>query len=176
MRHLLSAALALVLAPLIYVSAGFSAVKFGEANEVGRIEAAPAALGLLAALVAGGLYALLVMGRLSPVGPFLGGLLYLGVTLWRVFDYAGFARTFPDDLLGVESLMQVPAGFGTALLAVPLLFTIVSAGRWRGADATSGPASFSGPASRSGPAVPSPYDAAPTSPSTGGGTSYPSSG
>jgi hypothetical protein len=143
MRHLLSAALALVLAPLIYVSAGFSAIKFGEANELGRLEAAPAALGLLAALAAGGLYALLVMGRLSPIGPFLGGLLYLGVTLWRVFDYAGFARTFPDDLLGVAGLMQVPAGFGTALLAVPLLFTIASTSRWRGVD----------------DAVPNPYDA-----------------
>jgi hypothetical protein len=162
MRHLLSAALALVLAPLIYMSAGFSAIKFGEANEFGRIEAAPAALGLLAALVAGGLYALMVMGRLSPVGPFLAGLLFLGVTLWRVFDYPGFARSFPDDLPSVENLMQVPAGFGTALLAVPLLFTIVSAGRWRGLDD-----------SLPGPAVP--YDAAPTSPTTGEG-SYPSSG
>src|SRR5688572_9246752 len=105
MRHLLSAVLALVLTPLIYISAGFSAVKFGEANELGRIEAMPAALGLLAALLAGGLYALLVMGRLSPIGPFLAGLLYLGVTLWRVFDYAGFARYFPDDLFGVKNLL-----------------------------------------------------------------------
>jgi hypothetical protein len=163
MRHLVSAALALVLALLIYVSAGFSAIKFGEVNELGRIGAGPAALGLVAALVAGGLYALLVMGRLSPVGPFLAGLLYLGVTLWRVFDDAGFARRFPDGLLSVENLMQVPAGFGTALLAVPLLFTIASAGRWRGVDD-----------SLPGPAVP--YDAAPTSPTTGRGTSYPSSG
>ena len=158
MRHLLSAAFALVLTPLIYISAGFSAIKFGEANELGRIEAVPAALGLLAALAAGGLYALLVMGRLSPVGPFLGGLLFLGVTLWRVFDYAGFARSVPDDLLGVPNLMQVPAGFGAALLAVPLLFTIASASRWRGDEAVS-----------------SPYDTAPGSTSTGG-TSYPSSG
>jgi hypothetical protein len=155
MRHLVSAVLALVLTPLIYISAGFSAIKFGEANELGRIEAAPAALGLLAALLAGGLYALLVMGRLSPIGPFLGGLLYLGVTLWRVFDYTGFARNFPDDLLGVNSLLQVPAGFGTALLAVPLLFTIASGSRWRGLEE---------------PAV-TPYEAAPTPSSTSGPSS-----
>jgi hypothetical protein len=153
MRHLLSAALALVLTPLIYISAGFSAIKFGEANELGRLEAAPAALGLVAALLAGGLYALLVMGRLSPVGPFLAGLLYLGVTLWRVFDYAGFAGRFPGDLFGVDNLLLIPAGFGTALLAVPLLFTIASANRWRGVDET----------------VAATYDAAPTS--TGGGSS-----
>ena len=155
MRHLVSAVLALVLTPLIYISAGFSAIKFGEANELGRIEATAAALGLLAALLAGGLYALLVIGRLSPIGPFLGGLLYLGVTLWRVFDYAGFARTFPDDLLGVENLLQVPAGFGTALLAVPLLFTIASGSRWRGLDAP--------PATS--------YEAAPTPTSTSGSPS-----
>jgi hypothetical protein len=156
MRHLLSAGLALVLTPLIYISAGFSAIKFGEANEIGRLEAAPAALGLVAALIAGGLYALLVMGRLSPVGPFLAGLLYLGVTLWRVFDYEGFAGRFPDDLFGVDNLLLVPAGFGTALLAVPLLFTIASTSRWRSVEE----------------AVP--YDTA--SPSAGSGTSYPSSG
>jgi hypothetical protein len=157
MRHLLSAVVALALAPLIYISAGFSATKFGEANELGRIEAAPAALGLLAALMAGGLYAVLVMGRLSPVGPCLAGLVYLGVTLWRVFDYAGFARSFPTDLLGVDNLMRVPAGFGTALLAVPLLFTIASADRWRNVEEAS----------------PGPHETAPTA---GGNPSYPSSG
>jgi hypothetical protein len=131
MRHLLSVVLALVLTPLIYVSAGYSAVKFEEANATGTIAVAPAALGLIAAFVAGGLYALLVMARLSPLGPVLGGLAYLGVTLWALFDLTGFHSAVPGDLFGVKGLLHVPVGFGTAMLAVPLLVTVFSPRRWR---------------------------------------------
>jgi len=131
MRHLVSVALAVVLTPLIYISAGFSAIKINAANELGQVDVEPAALGLAAAFLAGGLYALLVMARLSPIGPFLAGLAYLGVTLWSVFDERGFRGAVPDDLFGQTRLLEVPAGFGTALLAVPLLITIASPARWR---------------------------------------------
>jgi hypothetical protein len=134
MRHLVSIALALVVTPLIYISAGFSAIKFDAAHEAG-VDLAPAGLGLLAALLAGGLYALLVMARLSPVGPVLAGLSYLSVTLWWLFDEAGFVRTVPGDVLGVPGLLHVQVGFGTALLAVPLLATVGSRNRWRSAEA-----------------------------------------
>ena len=132
MRHVMSIVLAVVLTPLIYISAGYSAIQVGEANELGRIQFGPAALGLLSAFLAGGLYALLVMARLSPVGPVLSGLLFLGVTLWRLFGLDGFLTTVPGDLFGVDGLLHVPAGFGTALLAVPLLVTVFSPRRWRG--------------------------------------------
>jgi hypothetical protein len=127
MRHLWSLVLALVLTPLIYISAGFSAVKFGDARGLG----AAASLGLLAAFVAGGLYALLVMTRLSPVGPIVAGLVYLGVTFWEVLDRAGFESVIPADFAGQKGVLHVPVGMGTALLAAPLLLTVFSSRRWR---------------------------------------------
>ena len=150
MRHLLSFVLSLVLAPLIYISAGFSAVKFGEATQLGLA----AILGLLAAFVAGGLYALLVMARLSPVGPVLTGLLYLGVTIWAVVNPASFVDVVPADLFGQKGLLHVPVGFGTALLATPLLFTVFSPRRWRG-SAQPAPATFdAAPVYQGAPATP----------------------
>ena len=135
MRHLWSLALALVLTPLIYISAGLSAVKFDDANGLG----ASATVGLLAAFVAGALYALLVMGRLSPVGPIVAGLVYLGVTLWAVLDRDGFESVIPADLVGQVGVLHVPVGMGTALLAAPLLLTVFSPRRWRGSDTSAAP-------------------------------------
>jgi hypothetical protein len=152
MRHLLSFVLSLVLAPLIYISAGFSAVKFGEATELGLT----AILGLVAAMVAGGLYALLVMARLSPVGPVFTGLLYLGVTIWALVDPSSFADVVPADLFGQPGLLHVPVGFGTALLATPLLFTVFSPRRWR-SSAQPGPVTFdAAPAYPGAPATATP--------------------
>jgi hypothetical protein len=130
MRHVWSLLLALVLTPLIYMSAGISAVKLGDAKELGLA----ALVGLLAAFAAGGLYALLVMSRLSPVGPVVAGLIYLGVTLWAVLDRDGFASLVPADLFGQQNVLHVPVGMGTALLAGPLILTVFSSRRWRGSD------------------------------------------
>jgi len=141
MRHLWSLALSLVLTPLIYIAAGLSAVKFGDARGLG----ASAGLGLLAAFVAGALYAALVMGRLSPVGPIVAGLMFLGVTFWAVLDRDGFESAIPADVAGQEGVLHVPVGMGTALLAAPLLLTVFSPRRWR---------------SSAHPAAPT-YDAAP---------------
>jgi uncharacterized membrane protein YeaQ/YmgE (transglycosylase-associated protein family) len=127
MRHLWSFLLSLVLTPLIYVSAGFSAVKFGEATGLGTT----AVLGLVGAFVAGGLYALLVISRLSPVGPVFASLVYLGVTTWALVDRASFVDVIPANLFGQANLLHVPVGFGTTLLAAPLLFTVFSPRRWR---------------------------------------------
>jgi hypothetical protein len=169
MRHLVSVALALVVAPLIYISAGFSAIRFDGANELGRVQVEPAVLGLLAALLAGGLYALLLMARLSPVGPFLAGLSYLGVTLWQLFDQKDFLLSVPRDVFGVPGLLQVPAGFGTAVLAVPLLVTVGSPRRWRGPaeppPVTDEPAPGYEPAAGYEPYQPSLYTPQPTPPS-----------
>ena len=127
MRHLWSLVLSLALTPLIYISAGFSAVKFGDARGLG----AAAGLGLLAAFVAGAAYAVLVMTRLSPVGPIVAGLIYLGVTFWAVLNQAGFESVVPADLAGQKGVLHVPVGMGTALLAAPLLLTVFSPRRWR---------------------------------------------
>jgi len=71
------------------------------------------------------------MARLSPVGPVLAGVAYLGLTLWALLSPSGFLSTMPARLFGVDDLLYVPVGFGTALLAVPLLLTVFSPRRWR---------------------------------------------
>ncbi len=142
MRHLWSLLLSLVLTPLTYISAGISAVKLGDAKELG----ATAVVGLLAAFVAGGLYALLVMARLSPVGPVVAGLLYIGVTLWALLDRAGFESTVPADIAGQKGVLHVPVGMGSALLAAPLLLTVFSPRRWRNSAQPAAPGYEAAPA------------------------------
>jgi hypothetical protein len=132
MRHLRSLLLSLVLAPLVYISAGYSAVTLGETSERGHIAVGQAALGLAAAIVAGSLYAILVMARLSPAGPALGGLMYLGVTLWALVDRQAFLDSMPANIFGLKGALHAPVGAGTALLSVPLLLTILSPRRWLG--------------------------------------------
>ena len=73
MRHLLSVLLASISALIIYVFSGFAVMWFSEATVRADTDIAKAALGLVAALVAGALYAPLVMARLSPLGPFWPG-------------------------------------------------------------------------------------------------------
>jgi len=126
MRHLLSALLALVLAPAAYACAGYGAARVADAQTT-----VSAALGLVPALVAGALYAILVMARLSPVGPVLAGLLLVGVSVWAIADPAGFADRVPADLPDAAGALHRPAGVLTAVLAAPLLGTVFSPRRWR---------------------------------------------
>ena len=131
MRHLWSLLLALGLTPLIYAAAGVCAVRLADARELG----AEAGIGLGAGLVAGGLFALLVMVRFSPVGPVVAGLIYLGATIWAVLDQNGFTSLIPADLFGEVGALHRPVGMGTVLLAAPLILTVFSPRRWRGATA-----------------------------------------
>lgn len=133
MRHLLSVLLALVLAAIVYVGAGFSAAWFAEASAQGDTDVAKGLLGLGAAVVAGGLYSILVLARISPMGPVLAGLLYLGVGAWAITNPKLFADTMPA-LLGVNGALRAAVPFGTSLLAVPLLITVFSPRRWRRTD------------------------------------------
>jgi hypothetical protein len=143
MRHLWSLLLALVLTPLIYAAAGVSAVRLSDARGFGTA----AGIGLAAALIAGGLYAVLVMLRLSPVGPVAAGLAYLGVTIWALVDRSGFERALPANLFGEEGALHRPVGMGTALLAGPLLLTVFSTRRWRGTDEPATPTADAPPVS-----------------------------
>lgn len=135
MRHLWSLVLALVLTPLIYIAAGVCAVRLSDARGLGGT----AVVGLVAALVAGGLYAVLVMARLSPVGPVAAGLIYLGVTIWALVDRSGFQDFLPADIFAEKGALHRPVGMGTALLAGPLLITLFSPSRWRGTGDSSLP-------------------------------------
>jgi hypothetical protein len=132
MRHLGSIVVSLLLGPVIYVLAGIGLMKMpnGQSSLSGTHVAA-SSIGLAAVLGAGLLYAMLVMARLSPLGPLLVGLGYLGATGWVVANRPTFVRAMPVDVLGVRGAALAPAGALTALLAVPLLATILSARRWR---------------------------------------------
>ena len=156
MRHLLSVLLALILAPIVYICAGFSAAWFAEATTQGNADVAKGLLGLGAAVVGGAIYAILVLARISPMGPVLAGLLYLGVGAWAVTDQSTFADTMPTNLFGVNNVLQAAVPFGTSLLAVPLLITVFSPRRWRSTD-QAGQVGYDG-----APVYPTPGSAAPT--------------
>ena len=130
MRHLLSIVLSLVLAPVIYGGVGYAAVKFA-ASGPSEPTTSQVLLGLLGVVVAGGLYAPLMLARISPVGPALAGLAFLGVTLWALFDRDGFVDLMPASMLGARGALWVPAGAVSGMLAVPLLLTMASPRRWR---------------------------------------------
>jgi hypothetical protein len=132
MRHLGSIVLSLVLAAITYLLTGIGLVKMAEAmfrHGTSKYTALGAAL--LALLVAGLLYSVLTLARLSPLGPVLSGLALFSITMWAIFATGSFQRTMPNSVLGVSGAPLVPAGGIAALLAVPLLATIVSPRRWR---------------------------------------------
>jgi len=125
--------LALLVAPLVLVLAGRGLTEFTVATTTSRGDPLATAVALAALVVAGLLFAGLVLPPfLSPLGPLIAGLSY------RPF---GAAILFGStDLLGrlaAEGIRldhaQVTAAAGTAvLLALPLLLTVFSRHRWRG--------------------------------------------
>jgi hypothetical protein len=132
MRHLGSIVLSLLLAPIIYALTGIGLVKMsGVPRHLSTSDYATLSIGLAALVGAGLVYSVLVMTRLSPLGPVLAGLGFLAMTGWYVGNRGSFTRTISSDALGVRGAAWAPAGAVTVLLAVPLLVTIVSPRRWR---------------------------------------------
>jgi hypothetical protein len=126
-RHLVSLLLAPVLGFIAYVLLGYAAFKVQlEAGWTGDNT-----IGILAMIGAGAAYAGMVVPRLSPLGPALVGVAYLGLGLWIVSDLSSFVSTMPADLLGLDN-----AGFGPGVyllpLSIPLLATLLSPSRWMG--------------------------------------------
>jgi hypothetical protein len=134
MRHVGSFFLALLLAPAIWIMTGVGAGKFAEARAASANFDADLVIGLVCVLGAGLCYSLLVLSRLSPIGPVLVGLAFLGGTAWRVADLTSFQDRLSQQLLGVSGALQLPAEGYAALLAAPLLITMFSARRWRRYD------------------------------------------
>lgn len=135
MRHLGSLVLSLILGALAYVLAGIGIVKYLDAqrdlldDELSGYLPLTLAIGALVA--AGCAYSLMILTRLSPLGPVLVSLALFGVAMWSMFDARGFGDTMPDELLGVDGALTAPAGPVALLLSVPLLLTLFSARRWR---------------------------------------------
>jgi hypothetical protein len=131
MRHLGSIFLALLLAPAVWVLTGIGISKFADARANPSGLDIDLAVGLAAVLGAGLAYALLILPRLSPLGPVLAGLGLLGLVVWRVVDLDAFHRAVPADFLNVRLALRHPADGYAALLAMPLLGTLFSVRRWR---------------------------------------------
>src|SRR6266545_1258901 len=125
MRHLVSIIVSLLVTPVVYVLTGVGLVKFGEASgSSGATKFTALTIALIALLVAGILYSLLVLARLSPLGLVLAGLALFSATMWAILSTDSFRDT-------VRGTGWAPASGVAALLAVPLLATIASPRRWR---------------------------------------------
>jgi hypothetical protein len=137
MRHLGSFALALVLAPAVFLLTGVGLDAFAAASAKGP-QSAPVdtALALAALAVAAGVYAVLIMARLSPIGPMMAGLAFLGVSAWPMVDNPGY-KVALSDFMGLFSDSVEIRGFNLVglsglgvFLAIPLLATVASPRRW----------------------------------------------
>jgi hypothetical protein len=138
MRHLGSFLLAIVLAPIVYLLTGVGLSAFGQATSRG-VEERPMAtvLSVATLAVAGGVYAVLVMARLSPIGPALAGFMFLATPAWPLLDPTSYVNALNTldarfKILGVEILgidLVGRSGVGV-LLAIPLIATLASPRRW----------------------------------------------
>jgi hypothetical protein len=131
MRHLGSLVLTIILAPAIWFLTGLGVTRFAEAKAASDGFGIDLSVGLAAFLGAGVCYAVLVLPRLSPLGPVLGGLGFLGMVVWRLGDVRGFNRVVPAEFLNISLVLRNPAEGYAALLAVPLLMLLFSGRRWR---------------------------------------------
>lgn len=130
MRHVGSLLVAVVFAPSIFLLTGTGLSAFNSALDDNK---AVDPLGALAAfgalLLAGVLYGILVMARLSPLGPGLAGLAAFWMSGWAMFDIASYREAFARvDVHMGGSVGELGLGI---LLGVPLLATVTSARRWR---------------------------------------------
>jgi len=137
MRHLGSAALALVLAPLACVLAdvGFFKASRASALYTGKAQFGGLALGVLLLLLAGAMIAALILPRFSPVGPAALAVVLVALSAWGMLAPENMLKTVPiKSIAGVPSPLVAPFIDGLALLlAVPLIATVLFPVRWRGA-------------------------------------------
>lgn len=131
MRHLGSIVLAIIFAPLIYVLAGVGEVKFALGTATDSTDWNAVGIGIGALVVAGALYAALVMTRISPLGPLIAAALFIAAELWSVFDLAGLVKLLGSSVFGVHNAQEAPLTGIALFMAVPLIITIVSPRRWR---------------------------------------------
>src|ERR1043166_6479829 len=109
MRHLGSIALSVILAPIIFVLIGLGVVKTSVALAAGATNGSDwgaAGVGFLALAVAAGLYALLIMTRLSPLGPVLAGLIFLGLHIYGQVEVAHLPSLFDTKILGERDALK----------------------------------------------------------------------
>ncbi|MFB9239633.1 hypothetical protein ACFFWC_29575 [Plantactinospora siamensis] len=135
MRHVNSVLLSLILAPAVWALAGYGLVAYGRAaNRPDGDLAVDRLVGLGALAAAAILFAALLLPRLSPLGPALAGLAYLGAAAW-VAGYPALTRQSLGRLpLELGGDLIRPAEGLAVLLGLPLLTTVLSGRRWRRFD------------------------------------------
>ncbi|HLL66231.1 MAG TPA: hypothetical protein VK453_10855 [Micromonosporaceae bacterium] len=135
MRHVASFFISPIIAVLIYLLIGIANVRAATGLDQvdGDRSLGYANLGLAVGClaVAGALYSVLVLARLSPLGTVLAGLALLGVGLWAWFARESFLDSLPSGLPGVRGAVHAGAGALTIALSIPLLLTLFSPRRWR---------------------------------------------
>jgi hypothetical protein len=129
-RHFGSLLLAAIFGPAVFLLTGTGLSAFASARTDTFIDdpfGTLAALGAL--LLAGVLYGILIMVRLSPVGPGLAGMALMGAS--------GFALVAPQSYDRALGMLDVHMGGAVGqwglgmLLGVPLVATLTSPRRWR---------------------------------------------
>lgn len=128
MRHLGSLLLGLISAPLLWILTGVGVVRFNRGiheEDFGQV-----ALGAVLLTVAGLLVAVLLVSRISPIGPAVVGLFHLAMTAWAVLDFSSQLDLLPLFFLGTEFALTAPTGGMSAVLAVAMLATLVVPHRW----------------------------------------------
>ena len=163
MRHFGSIILSIVFAPIIYVLAGIGMIRLATNSGLvaqGRgTNWTDVGIGAGAVVVAGALYAILAMARISPLGPLIAGLAYVAAQLWALFRQANVVSTLGRSVFGTSGAAEAPLTGLALLLAVPLLATIFSSRRWRGKESAVAPTYPEIPSAT--PAYPQPTSAAP---------------
>jgi hypothetical protein len=129
LRHFRSILYALVLAPAVWVLAGVGLTH--DLATRGRNDFAVESItGLLLLVLGGAAYAILVFAPISPAGPMVAGLAFLGVSVWALEAPSAYAGIWPGSVAKEGFDLSRP-GYGlAALLAVPLICTALSARRW----------------------------------------------
>jgi hypothetical protein len=129
LRHFRSILYALVLAPAAWILIGVGSTR--DLTVRGRDDlAVESATGLLLLLLAGAAYGILLFAPISPAGPSLAGLVFLGIAGWALAAPTAYAGAWPHQVAKEGFDLSRP-GYGlAALLAVPLICTALSARRW----------------------------------------------
>ncbi len=161
MRHVLSLLLGLVLAPAIWICSALGAAQVTQVFILLRPASdrlGPTLLGVALLAVAGLALGVLLGTRLSPVGPAVGGLLFLAAGGVHLFDPKILVDLAPG--LGVASPVDwvTPAGFGWSwLIGFALLVPLAVPSRWRRSSGGTAPAAAGGTAGgTTGGATPAP--------------------
>ncbi|MGH3749792.1 MAG: hypothetical protein ACRDT8_20605, partial [Micromonosporaceae bacterium] len=134
MRHLLSILAGLIIAPATWVLVGLSQAKFASATRGAdgfTFGDLTTPLALLAA--AGLVFGLIAVTKISPLGPALGGLIFIGGQLmyaWRPMTMADLLSA--KNIFGETGVLTLPASTGVAMiLGAAMLTALFSVGRWR---------------------------------------------